>query len=203
MAEFRQTKGAVKLHAVINHNGLIPEFIDITDGKTHEINIGKTIDFPKGSLVAMDRAYIDFQWFNSLTKKGVFFVSRSKTNMKYSVVERHAKNRDKGVTSDQTKKLTSKKGEVYQGSLRRIGYKDPDTGKQYYFLTNNKTLCAKTIADIYKERWKIELFFKWIKQNLKIKRFIGTSKNAVLSQVWVAMCAYLLIEYFRWSNKLT
>jgi len=200
---FRENKGAVKLHTVINHDGLIPEFIDITDGKTHEVNIGKTIKFPKGSIVAMDRGYLDYKWFNELTKNGVFFVSRSKISINYRVIKRNAKIKDKGITSDQYIELTSKKGKVYQGLLRRVGYKDADTGEQYYFITNNKTLCARTIADIYKDRWQIELFFKWIKQNLKIKKFIGTSKNAVMSQIWVAMCTYLLIEYFRWSNGLS
>ncbi len=201
-AKFRKTKGAVKLHAVINHDGLIPEFIDITDGKTHEVNMGKKIKFPKGSIVAVDRGYIDYEWFNELTEKGVFFVSRCKSNMKYKVVKRNSKIKSKGITSDQYVELTTKKGELYQGTLRRVGYKDLETGKKYYFITNNKYLCAKTIADIYKDRWQIELFFKWVKQNLKIKKFIGTSKNAVMSQIWVAMCTYILIEYFRWSNGI-
>lgn len=123
--------------------------------------------------------------------------------MKYRVVKRHKTIKSKGITGDQYINLTSKKGQVYQGTLCRVGYKDPETGKQYYFITNNKMLCAKAVADIHKDRWQIELLFKWIKQNLKIKKFTGTSKNAVMSQIWAAMCAYLLIACFRWSNKIS
>jgi putative transposase len=202
-AKFRAQKGAVKLHAVLDHDGLIPAFIDLTDGKTHEVNIGRTIKLPKGSILTMDRGYIDYQWFDDLNRQGVFFVTRAKKNMCYRVVSRHQSNRRQGITSDQTIELTSQKGKQYRGALRRVAYKDPDTKKHYYYLTNQMNLAAKTIADIYKARWQIELFFKWIKQNLKIKSFIGTSKNAVLTQIWVALCTYLLIHYFKWANGLT
>ena len=192
----------MKLHAVLDHDGLIPAFIDITDGKTHEVNIGRTINLPKGSILALDRGYIDYQWFDDLNRQGVFFVTRAKTNMRYRVLKRQKANRKLGVTSDQTIILTSKKGEAYKGPLRRVGFKDPETGKQYFYITNQVDLAATTIASIYKARWQIELFFKWIKQNLKIKTFIGTSKNAVMSQIWVAMCTYLLLHYFKWKNGL-
>lgn len=201
-AKFRAKKGAVKLHAVLDHDGLIPAFIDITDGKTHEVNIGRMVHLPKGSILTMDRGYIDYQWFNDLDQQGIYFVTRAKKNMRYRVKKRHKVNRKLGLTSDQLITLTSKKGMTYEGELRRVAYKDPTTGKHYYFLTNNTTLAAKTIADIYKDRWKIELFFKWIKQNLKIKSFIGTSKNAVMTQIWIALCTYLLIHYFKWKNSL-
>jgi len=166
---------------VLDHDGLIPSFIDLTDGKTHEVNIGRTIKLPKGSILTMDRGYIEYQWFNDLNRQGVFFVTRAKKNMCYRVVSRPQSNRRRGITSDQTIELTSQKGKQYTGALRRVAYKDPDTKKHYYYLTTQMNLDAKTIADIYKARWEIELFFKWIKQNLKIKSFIGTSKNAVLT----------------------
>jgi len=201
-AKFRKNKGAVKLHTVINHDGYIPEFQTITDGKVHEVNEARKVKLPKGSILAMDRGYIDYQWFNELNNMKVFFVTRSKINMKYKVIKRNKVNKKSGVTSDQIIKLTTQKGALYQGVLRRVGFKDKETGKQYYFLTNQTSLCAKTIADIYKDRWQIELFFKWIKQHLKVKKFIGESKNAVFSQIWVAMIAYLMISYFKWSNKI-
>ena len=201
-AKFRQAKGAVKLHAVLDHDGLLPTFIDITDGKTHEVNMGRGIKLPKGSILTMDRGYIDYEWFQELTDQGVYFVTRAKKNMRSSIKKRNKVNKKLGVSSDHLIELTSLKGRAYKGLLRRIGYRDPITNKQYYFLTNNFELAAKTIADIYKDRWQIELFFKWIKQNLKIKSFIGTTKNAVMSQIWVALCTYLLIYYFKWSNGL-
>ena len=201
-ATFRQTKGAVKLHAVLDHDGLLPTFIDITEGKTHEVNIGRGIKLPKGSILTMDRGYIDYEWFQELTDQGVFFVTRAKKNMRSRIEIRNKVNKKSGVSSDHSIALTSKNGQAHQGLLRKIGYRDPITNKQYYFLTNNFKLAAKTIADIYKDRWQIELFFKWIKQNLKIKSFIGTTKNAVMSQIWVALCTYLLIHYFKWSNGL-
>ena len=167
-AKFRTKKGAVKLHTVLDHDGLIPSFVDITDGKTHDVNIGRLVQLPKGSILTMDRGYIDYQWFNDLDGQGIYFVTRAKRNMQYRVIKRLRKNRETGITSNHLIELTSQKGAVYQGRLRRVGYKDPETGKQYHYLTNHTELSAKTIADIYKDRWQIELFFKWIKQNLKI-----------------------------------
>jgi hypothetical protein len=201
-AKFRQTKGAVKLHAVLDHDGLIPAFIDITDGKTHDVTQGRCFKLPKGSILTMDRGYIDYAWLKELDNQGVFFVTRCKSNMRYRVLKRHKVVKGSGVTSDQFVVLSSQRGQVYNTRIRRVGYKDPETGKQYYYLTNHFRLSARTIADIYKQRWQIELFFKWIKQNLKIKSFIGTTKNAVLTQIWVALCAFLLIHYFKWANAL-
>lgn len=202
-ADFRSTKGAVKLHVGLNHEGYLPEFVTITEGKTSDIEVGRTVNFPKGSIVAIDRGYNDYAWFNSLTAKGIFFVTRLKSNAKTRVVSRHAIPSGKGLTSDQTIEFTgaqtAKKCPV---QLRRIGYKDALTGKHYVFLTNNFTLSAKTIADIYKSRWQVELFFKWIKQNLKIKSFVGTSKNAVMTQIWIALCAYLLLAFIKFQSKL-
>ena len=202
-ADFRKTKGAVKLHVGLNHAGNLPEFITVTDGKKHDVTVGRTLNFPKGSIVAVDKGYNDYDWYNQLENKGIFFVTRLKTNAKYRILSRATVQKNKGVSSDQTIEFTgvqtAKKCPI---QLRRIGYRDVETGKRYVFLTNNFNLAAKTIADIYKSRWKVELFFKWIKQNLKIKSFVGASKNAVLTQIWIAMCAYLLLVFLKFESKL-
>lgn len=202
-AEFRSTKGAIKLHVGLNHDGYLPEFATITDGKTSDIEVGRTVKFPKGSMVAIDRGYNDYAWYNDLTEKGIFFVTRLKSNAKSRVVSRRPILPDKGLTSDHTIEFTgtqtAKKCPI---QLRRVGYRDPETGRHYIFLTNNFTLAAKTIADIYKARWQVELFFKWVKQNLKIKSFIGTSKNAVMTQIWIALCVYLLLSFIKFQAKL-
>ncbi|WP_292989564.1 IS4 family transposase, partial [Nitrosomonas sp.] len=147
--------------------------------------------------------YIDYAWFNQLTNKGVYFVTRLKSNASYKVVERHPVQKNKGLVSDQTIMLTGhdavKRCPI---PLRRIVYRDQETGKQYTFLTNHFKLAARTIADIYKARWQVELFFKWIKQNLKIKSFVGTSKNAVMTQIWIALCVYLLIAFIKFQSTI-
>jgi hypothetical protein len=202
-ADFRSTKGAIKLHIGLNHSGYLPEFVTITEGKTSDIEIGRMLSFPAGSIVAIDRGYTDYQWYNQLNNKGIFFVTRLKSNASYKVVKRHSVLKNKGLTSDQTIILTGI-GAVKNCpiQLRRISYRDQETGKQYVFLTNHFKLAAKTIADIYKARWQVELFFKWIKQNLKIKSFVGTSKNAVMTQIWIALCVYLLIAFIKFQAKL-
>jgi len=202
-AEFRSTKGAIKLHVGLNHAGYLPEFVTITEGKDHDITVGRTLNFPKGSIVAIDKAYNDYAWYNQLTNKGIFFVTRLKSNAKFRIVCRRQVPKDKGLTCDQTIEFTgtqtAKKCPI---QLRRIGYRDPETGKHYVFLTNNFKLSTRTIADVYKARWQVELFFKWIKQNLKIKSFVGTSKNAVMTQIWIAMCIYLIIAYIKFQSRL-
>lgn len=200
-AKFRTTKGAVKLHVGLDHSGYLPTFMTVTDGKTHDLTAGRMLKLPKESIVVFDRGYTDYGWYNSLNDNGIFFVTRQKTNSTYTVVERHPVSKTRGLTSDQTIKIKGLKAQDCPIPLRRIGYKDPATGKRYVFLTNNFSLAAKTIADIYKARWQIELFFKWIKQNLKIKTFLGTSKNAVLTQIWIAMCLYLLLAYIKFCNR--
>ena len=142
----------------------------------------------------MDRGYNDYAWYNQLNNNDISFVARLKTNARYRVIERRKVLKNKGLTSDQTIELTGAKAKNCPIRLRRIGYKDADTGIHYIFLTNNFTLAASTIADIYKARWQIELFFKWIKQNLKVKSFLGTSKNAVMTQIWIAICVLLQSE---------
>jgi len=202
-ADFRTTKGAVKLHVGLNHGGYLPEFVTITEGRDHDVTVGRTLAFPKGSIVAIDKAYNDYAWYKQLTDKGIFFVTRLKSNAKYCVVSRRSVIKEKGLTCDQTIEFTgvqmAKKCPV---QLRRIGYRDPVTGKHYVFLTNNFKLSARTIADIYKARWQVELFFKWVKQNLKIKSFVGTSKNAVLTQIWIALCIYLLLAFIKFQSRL-
>lgn len=197
-ADFRTTKGAIKLHVGLNHDGYLPEFVRITDGKCVDVTAGRKINFPKGSIVVMDKGYNDYQWYKQLNDKEIIFVTRLKKNAKYRVVERHASLKNEGISSDQTIEFTGvKTAKKCPIRLRRIGYRDAETGKHYIFLTNNFKLSAKTIADIYKARWKVELFFKWIKQNLKIKSFIGTSKNAVMTQIWIAMCVYLILAFLK------
>jgi putative transposase len=201
-ATFRTAKSGIKLHVAMNHKGNLPEFITVTNAKKHEVNEGRSVEFPKGSIVAIDRGYTDYAWYKTLSDKGVFFVARLKSNATVRVLERRKVKPKSGLTSDQTIEFT---GTVTHKRcpipLRRIGFRDPDTGKRYVFLTNNFALAASTIAAIYKARWQIELFFKWIKQNLKIKSFMGTSKNAVMTQIWIALCAYLLISFLKFQSK--
>ena len=200
-ATFNRKKGAVKLHLGLDHDGYLPAFVHITEGYHNEMKWARKLNLPKGSVVVFDRGLINYAWFNDLDTKGISFVTRLKKNAIYRVVERKRVNRKQGVTSDQVILLKDHR-QLCTIPLRRIGYRDPQTGKHLVFVTNAFHLAAKTIADIYRERWQIELFFKWIKQNLKIKSFLGTSKNAVLTQLWVAICMYLLLAYHKYSCKL-
>ena len=201
-AKFRRTKGAVKLHVGLDHDGLLPSFVALTEGKTHDVTIGRTLSLPAESIVVVDRGYTDYAWFKALADKGIFFVIRQKKNARYRVTERRAVPKGKGLLCDQTIQITGTKAKSCPIPLRRIAYRDAETGQRYVFLTNNFRLAARTIADIYKARWQVELFFKFIKQNLKIKTFIGTSKNAVMTQVWIAMCAYLLLAWIKFSSQI-
>lgn len=201
-ARFRKAKGAVKLHALLQADGLIPRFIVLTDGTRHDAPVAKRMDIPKGSVVVFDKGYHDFAFYNLLSSRTIDFVTRLKSNAKYRVLKRRKVSRSTGITSDHeiefTGLLTNSK---YPGRLRRIRYVDSETGKAYTFLTNNFKLAARTIANIYKARWEIELFFKCIKQNLKIKRFFGTTPNAVFTQIWIAMIAYLLASFYKFVLK--
>lgn len=186
----------------LDHEGHLPSFVTITDGKTHDVTVGRTLELPAGSLIAFDRAYVDYTWFNALNNRDIFFIPRQKRNATYRITERREVLKAKGLTCDQTILITGTKAKACPISLRRIGYRDPEIDKHYVFLTNNFRLAAKTIADIYKARWQIELFFKCIKQNLKIKSFVLTSKNAVLTQIWIAMCTYLLMAWIKFSSRI-
>ena len=201
-AAHRDDTANVKLSVGVNHATDIPEFVALSDGNENDMVAGRKFSFPKGSIVAFDKGYVDYEWFRNLTKQGVSFVTRLRSKAVYRVLERRPVVTQSSVTSDQVIELSSAHA-IKRGAprLRRVGYRDRDTGKHYEFLTNNFTLAATTIAGIYKDRWKVELFFKAIKQNLKIKAFVGTSKNAVLTQVWIALIVYLLVAFARYSAK--
>jgi putative transposase len=201
-AKFRTTKGAVKLHLKLNHSGYLPTFMIVTDGKASEVRVAHSIPLETGDVAIFDRGYTDFRWFKTLDDKGVFFVTRLKAKTDYRVVERKDTSAIKNIYSDQTIEFNGPYSkQKYPGKLRRVRSKDPVTGKIITILTNNFTWSAKTIARIYKDRWQIELFFKSIKQQLKVKSFVGTSRNALLSQLWVAMIAYLLLSYLKFKSK--
>jgi len=203
-AKFRRRDGALKLHVGLDHGGGIPAFMSLTNGKVHEVSEARRRRLPSGSIVVMDKGFLDYSWYKSLSGQGVFFVTRARKNTRYRVTERRRVDTSKGLRADQTIVLTGQKSQHEAlPSLRRVTYVEPESGQRYEFLTNNFTLAASTIAAIYKQRWQIELFFKWIKQNLKIKSFLGTSKNAVMTQVWVAMCVYLLLAYLKYLTRTT
>ena len=196
-AEFRKRKGAIKLHMGLDADGYLPTFMDMTDGKVQEINWAKTLKLPKGSFAVFDRGFTDYSWYSSLMTNGIFFVTRLKSNADVEYLLKRAGRKSHGVTNDQQIRL---KG--IADPLRLVAYTDPETDKEYRYVTNAHHLKALEVAEIYKERWQIELFFKWIKQNLKIKTFFGTSRNAVLTQVWIALCVYLLIAFLNFKAKL-
>lgn len=193
-AQFRSTKAAVKMHTLMDLKGSIPCFICITDGKTHDIKALDEIPIEPGAFYIMDRAYIDFARLRALHQRGAFFITRAKQNFRYTVVQRRDVEKSSGLRCDQTIRLTGPlSSQKYPGLLRRIRYRDADTGTSLVFLTNNFLLAALVITRLYKCRWRIELFFKWIKQNLRIKSFLGNSSNAVKTQIWIAVTVYLLV----------
>ena len=198
-ASFRQRKGGVKMHTVLDHGGYIPAFVAVTNARTHESRVAKALELPEGSIVVFDKGYINYAWFRMLGEKGIFFVTRLKQNAVYKLLERLPVNRKTGITSDHIIKVTSR-GKALR--LRRIGYRDPESGKHYEFLTNHFRLVPKTIADIYKDRWQIEIFFREIKQNLRIKSFVGNSENAVLIQIYTALTVYLLLAYQKFLSRI-
>jgi len=202
-ANFNRKKSAFKLHLGLDHDGLIPAFASVTRSKISDMAQARFLAFPRGSVIVFDKGYNSYGWHNDLTEKGIFFVTRIRGNAQYRVLERHAVNKCSGVTSDQTIKYTSPRKDIQAlKPIRRVGYRDQQTGKHYVFITNQFNWSAKTIADIYKQRWQVELFFKWIKQNLKIKAFLGTSENAVMTQIMAALCVYLLLAYLKFKSKI-
>lgn len=193
-AKFRTHKGAVKMHTLMDLQGNIPSFIAITDGKVHDVNILDVLIIEPGSFYIMDRGYIDFDRLYHIHRSQGFFVIRGKSNLSFQRQYSRPVDKTNGLRCDQTIKLTGPNSSVYYPEqLRRIKYADPKTGKSYVFLTNNFELSAAVISDLYKSRWQIELFFKWIKQHLRIKAFYGTSENAVKTQIWTAISVYVLI----------
>lgn len=193
-AHFRKTKAAIKLHTMIDLQGSIPVFISITDGSVHDVNALDQIAFEPGSIYVMDRGYVDFSRLYRIHQAGAFFVTRAKSNMAFYVSKSRPIDKTTGLRCDQNIGLrTAKSKRDYPEKLRRICFVDAETGKRLVFITNHFGLPAITIAHIYKSRWHIELFFKWIKQNLRIKTFYGTTENAVKTQIWIAICVYLMV----------
>ena len=198
-ASFRSKKAGIKMHTLLDHDGHIPAFVTITEAKCHDRKAAAKLNLPKGSIVVFDKAYNSYGWFRTLTDKSIFFVTRLKGNARYKISQRRGVRRNTGLTSDQTITVKYQKEPLV---LRKIGYRDPETGKHFQFLTNNFKLAAKTIADIYKERWRIEIFFREIKQNLHIKSFVGTSENAVLIQIFTALTVYLMLAHMKFMAKI-
>jgi hypothetical protein len=193
-APFRSTKAAIKLHTLLDLRGAIPSFIHISDGKMADVRVLDILPVEAGAFYIMDRGYVDFARLYALHQAGAFFVTRAKSNMDARRVYSNAVDKATGVVCDQRIALNgNKSAKDYPEHLRRVRFKDPETGKTLVFLTNNTTLPAHVIAQLYKRRWQVELFFKWIKQHLRIKKFLGTSENAVKSKIWCAIATYVLI----------
>jgi len=193
-AEFRRTKAAVKMHTLIDLRGAIPTYVTVTTGKVHDVRMLDSLPVTEDAIYTMDRAYIDFARLHTLHQQGAFFVVRAKDNLRFKRLYSAPKDKDAGIRADQIVALvTYKSKNDYPEKLRRVSYVDKERGKRLVFLTNNFTLPAHTVAEIYKQRWQVELFFKWVKQHLRIKSFYGTSINAVKSQIWVALSIYLLV----------
>lgn len=202
-AKYRQTKGAIKLHLLLDHDGYLPVFCSMTEGNVHEVNIAHTLKFPKGSILAIDRGYVDYEQFARWTEAGIFFVTREKDNAAFKVIEKREVPDNRNIIKDQFIELTG-----YYSSkkcphiLRRVEVWDEENERVIVLWTNHLTFGATTIASIYKDRWQIEIFFKTIKQNLKIKTFVGTSRNALLTQIWTALIAILVLKYLKFRSTL-
>lgn len=202
-AKFRQTKGAVKLHLLLDHEGYLPVFAQITPGDVHEVNVAQKLYFPAGSIVVVDRGFTDYSLFCRWSEEGVYFVTRQKANAVYEVVEKRKTPRKGGILSDEIIRFTGWQAKRdCPHRLRRITYHDRASDKTLTFLTNHLHFGPTTIARIYKDRWQIELFFKALKQNLKIKTFVGTSANALKIQIWTALIAMLLLKYLQLRSRL-
>ena len=198
-AAYRSSRNGVKIHTVLDHDGHIPAFATITEAKKHDSKFLEVLELPKGSFVIVDRAYSALKWFSQMCKNELFFVTRMKKDMKFKLIEKQAVDPDTGVTSDHVIEMGAGSQKI---TLRKIGYYAAETGKHYVFLSNNFALDAKTLADLYKSRWQIEIFFKEIKQFLKIKKFIGTNENAVKIQIYTALTVYLLLAMQKFLSKI-
>ena len=202
-AKFRKAKGAIKLHTMIDLRGNIPAFLTITDGKVHDVKAAPQVPIEADGIYVVDRGYVDFGWLWYIQQAGAFFVTRLKTSIKWTRIISHSVDKALGLRSDQeillsTKRLIS----LYPVRLRRISFRDEDRKRTLVFLTNNFDIPSETISALYKARWEIELFFKWIKQHLRVKTFYGTSANAVKTQIWVAMIVYLLLAILKERYRL-
>jgi len=197
-AEFRKTKAAVKMHTLIDLRGIIPTFVAVTPGRVHDVRMLNSMPVTEEAIYTMDRGYVDFARLYALHQQGAFFVVRAKNNLRCQRLYSLPKNKSTGIRADQIITLiTPKSKKAYPETLRRVSYIDIEKNKRLVFLTNHFDIPALTVANIYKQRWQVELFFKWIKQHLRIKTFYGTSFNAVKSQIWVALCIYLLVAITR------
>ena len=202
-AKFRKTTGAIKLHAMIDLRGNIPAFLTITDGKVHDVKAAPQVPIEPEGIYVVDRGYVDFAWLWSIHHTRAFFVTRLKTSIKWNRVISHPVNKDLGLRADQEIVLVSTRlKKLYPQRLRKVSFRDETQGRTLISLTNNFALPAQTIAALYKARWEIELFFKWIKQNLRVKTFYGTSPNAVKTQIWIAMIVYLTLAILKERYQL-
>jgi hypothetical protein len=202
-AKFRKTKGAIKLHAMLDLRGNIPAFLTITDGKVHDVKAAPQVPIEADGIYVVDRGYVDFAWLWSIDHAKAFFVTRLKRSIKWSRVISHPVDKSLGLRCDQEILLSTKRlQQLYPSRLRRISFRDETQGRTLVFLTNNFALPAQTITALYKARWEIELFFKWIKQNLRVKAFYGTSPNAVKTQIWIAMVVYLMLAILKERYRL-
>jgi hypothetical protein len=202
-ATFRSTKSAIKVHTQMALKGSIPVFIDVTEGSIHDVNFLDRVPWEPGSLYVMDRAYVDYERLYAIAQAGCFFVIRAKRNLDFQVRHSRPVNREEGFRCDQSIRLAGVKSRrLYPILLRRIHFIDPDSGQDLVFLTNHFSLSPETVAAIYKSRWRIELFFKWIKQNLRIKAFYGRSENAVKTQIWIAICTYLMVACLKKTHGI-
>jgi hypothetical protein len=203
-AQYKRTKGAVKLHLVLDNEGYLPCFAVITDGKSHDVTVGRTLRFERGTIVAMDKGYVDFKWWQQMTQDGVYFVTRLKQDLKYEVIQEREAPKNSPVRKDVDIRILPYRQD-FELHLRLVTVWDEDKQEELTFLTNHLKFGATTIARIYKERWQIELFFKSLKQLMRVKTFVGTSANALKTQLWTALIAMLLLKYlylkstFNWS----
>ncbi|MCL4501536.1 MAG: IS4 family transposase [Deltaproteobacteria bacterium] len=202
-ADFMPGKSAVKLHFLLDAKAGAPQDLKVTSGQVHELEVARKLNFTPGDLLLLERGYVDFAWLYCLHQQGVGFVTRLQKNIRYRLVQENPVPADAAVLADQVVRLTTyhSRGR-YPETLRLVHYRDLKTGKEYVFLTNLPDLPAQTVADLYRQRWQIETFFRWIKQNLKIKTFYGTSENAVLIQIWTALIAYLLLLWIKLRSRL-
>jgi len=202
-AHFRTTKAAVKMHTLLDLRGSIPSFIHVSDGKLHDVHALDLLELEAGAIYVMDRGYVDFARLHALHLAGAFFVTRAKSNMNWHRIYSMPTDRTTGIICDQRIALDGFYTQRdYPAQLRRVRFNDPETGKTLIFLTNQMTLPATTICALYKNRWQVELFFKWIKQHLRIKRFFGTSENAVKTQIWIAVSVYVLVAIIKKKLQL-
>ena len=201
-ADVAPKTAAFKLHLGLDHDGLIPAFAEVSEGLVSEMDVADTFAFPKGSVLVFDRGYSRYTWHKQLTDKGLFWVTRARKGMQYEVVKTRPVAESGSIISDQIVRLSNKRARRAGAyDVRRVEYRDPVSGKTYVFITNQKTWSAQTVADIYQSRWEVELFFKWVKQNLKNKSVLGHTINAVASQIFVALCVYLLVAFQKFVSQ--